>query len=418
MFRRISMLVLSFVIISFTAQSCSLPNPFGGNKAKNDRILGVIKRDPSAKEDGFGTINSVKTLSGEVSSGALNGTSGLEIYQQSNQNLFLLTLQKGLFKTTDAGRVWERVYVFPLSNDENQRQADIAKNDSIAYYDLAINPTDNSVIYVSGALNGVGKIFRSINSGETFKEVYSEVNNKVSVKHLAINPLDSVKVYAALDGGAIIRSSDAGSTWQKVQAFKGTPTQIGFIPQYDNQFFALLERDGLAITLDEGQTWKTSELQKIESKVGEIQPKEIEFNTDIFKKTDFGKYEKIIPVPNQKTGQRGYVLIADSQLWFTEDVTQPYRKLVLPLQGEKSNLLDAVPDPALGLEKIWVSIDNKLFSTNDRGTNWDVSDKFNIEGQIGNISQILVDNTNSDVLYVVLADPKAKRTGGILGLGN
>jgi hypothetical protein len=410
--RRSLVTIFSSVVVLTSAAACTLP----GVTPSQPITLGLLKRDPSVKKDGYGKINNVIDLNNKSIPAGLATNSGLKLVQQDGDIFYYLTKQKGLFKTTDAGKSWKRQYVFPVgstnpNNDQRTKEINdqLAKNNSFLASDFVLDPTNNSVGYLAGKYNRLGKIYQTTDGGESFKEIYSEVKSDVGVLYLAVDPTSSLRVYGMLEGGALIRSMDGGQTWQKLRTFDDTPVQMGFVPEFDNLFFILFAKNGLSISKNNGQTWETVKTTREASKIGEDQPSS-GFNLD--SQSDFGTYEKIIPVT---ASQGSWILIADKQMWYTESLQEPFKKLVLPLQAEQYNLLDVAPDPDRGLDKLLVSVNNRLFETNNRGDTWSTGDKVQVRGTIGNIGQILIDKTNKEVSYLMLVDPKATRGSSLFG---
>jgi len=52
--------------------------------------------------------------------------------------------------------------------------------------------------------------------------------------------------------------------------------------------------------------------------------------------------------------------------------------------------------------------------TQKRGTSWRLKNKIQLSTPIGNIGQILIDQNNSEIIYLMLVDPKAKRGNGFI----
>jgi hypothetical protein len=200
---------------------------------------------------------------------------------------------------------------------------------------------------------------------------------------------------------------------------------MGFIPEFENMFYILFRKAGLATSTDEGRTWQIKELTKADSEIGEKQPKD-ELDVSFEEDPTFGIYEKIVPVTaginyNSETGQitnangkQPWLLIADRQMWFSTDAGEDFQKLVLPSQAEQYNISDIAPDPVNGLNKIYVSIDNKLFLTQNQGETWSTKDFIKVNGgNIGNISQILIEPTNTSIKYLSLVDKSADSRRGL-----
>lgn len=466
-FRRFLVLLFSAVTIFSSAAACSLPGINLSNSSS--QTLGILKRDPAVKKDGFGAINAISTkkieneerrcindLNAEERKGlSLNGLSTLtgvklEQIQENNQNtLYYLSREKGLFKSTNNGCWWQRIYIFPIEvnpqtvdkNGKTVRKTDrqiqaeidqkIAKNDEFIATDFAIDRNNQRNIYISGHLKGIGKLYFSNNGGQSFQEIYTETA-QYAVKFVVQNPNNPLRIYLVLEGGALLRSLDGGSNWQKIRVFKETPVQIRFVPELGNLFFVLFPKQGLATSRDDGETWQVHNLNKLPSQIGEKQEND-GINLNILQNTPFGVFEKIVPIiTNTRQAQQSWLMIADSQLWYIENlnlsstinldtdinknrqdqVQNNFKKLVLPLQNEKFNMLDVTYDPQSGLEKILVSIDNNLFETKNQGQSWSLKDKIQLNTNIGNIGQILIDKNNPEIIYLMLVNSKISRKNG------
>jgi hypothetical protein len=378
--------------------------------------LGVLKKgDSRSTSQNFIKINAVKQLDGKINVDGLKNLSGLKIIQYSSDIFYLLTQERGLFKSTDGGYSWERKYIFKVEStktDQKEKDAElntqIARNNLIVPTDLAINPKDDKIIYVAATDNKIGKVYQSSDGGQTFREGYTEVQTNTGVTFISVDPKNPLRVYAVLQGGSLIRSLDGGVTWQKIRSFKETPVQIGFVPEFSNILYLLFPTQGLAISKDDGENFETKNLTKEASSIGENQPKD-GLDLSFSGNTKFGRFDKITPV-SASTGE-SWVLLADKQIWYSENSSTEFKKLVLPLQSEQQNLLDVAPDPKLGLEKILVSINDRLFESVNRGSSWSVSDK--ITTKIGNIGQILIDPQNSNIVYLMLLDTKYTRSSGL-----
>lgn len=413
--RRSLIVLFSCVAILTSAGACAFP----GITSRPQPSLGVLKRDPAVRSEGFGRINAVSTLSGEVDPAGLSNLSGLKMIQVNRDTFYLITQQKGVFKTTDGGRVWRRLYVFEVTSNaetEDQRQQErqqlVARNDQFIASDLSVDPSNENVVYISGKYQNVGKIYQSVNGGGTFREIYSEVQRGIGVLFVAVNPRNNLRVYGMLERGALIRSLDGGATWQKIRSFQGAPVQLGFVPEFNNRFFILFRDRGLFTSQDDGETWQQIALTKNPSEVGEAQPRD-QLDVPFQNTPDFGVYEKVIPVTASQ--QEGWLLMADRQIWFTPDIANPFSKLVLPLQNEQFNILDVEPDPQLGLRRLYVSIDSRLFVTTNQGQSWNTGDLVQVSGLIGNIGQVLIDKTNSEVIYLMLVPSTDRRGSGVFG---
>lgn len=108
----------------------------------------------------------------------------------------------GVYKSTNGGTSWSVVNI-GLSG--------------ITFVDaLAIDPTDNSVIYAGTS----GGVFKSANSGSSWSAKNSGLTN-TDISSLAIDPADHLTLYAGAVAfnnyiGGVFKSIDGGNTWQAI----------------------------------------------------------------------------------------------------------------------------------------------------------------------------------------------------------
>jgi hypothetical protein len=410
---RIFILFTSSIAILGMASSCGLP----GGSSTNQTTFGILKRMQSEKSDGFLRANAVRDLDGNLNNQGLTPYSAVKLLRHSKSELFLLTREKGLFKTVDGGIEWSRLYVFPIFNTDgtstpdNEVRRRLQENDKLIINDVAVNPDNPEIIFVAGKYNNLGKVYRSLDGGDSFQELYTEVQDRVGVIFITLDPQRPLQVYAVLERGALIKSLDGGITWQRVRVFRDIPIQIGFIPEFSNILYILFERVGLATSTDGGQSFETKALIKSQTDLEQRQPEDkLDKNSE---RATFAKYEKI--VPDLTSQQPSWVLIADGQMWYSQDQEEGFTRLVLPSQAEQINIQDIAVDPQSGLDRIIASVDDKLFITRDRGTNWTAQDLIRLSSPIGNIAQILIEPEDTEIIYLALVDRSAKRNSGLIG---
>lgn len=428
-YTRISIVILTIVAILGTASSCSIPGFFNSTTAAAT-TYGLIKKDPGVRADGFVRANAVVGLDGNTDNQGLSNLSATKIVRINKDKLYILTKEKGLFRTQNGGQTWSRIYLIPVgssNSDTNNRNKEIntqiAQNDALIITDFAVDILQPQVLYIAVTEGNFGKIYQSLDEGNNFKEIYSEVEQNIPVLFLAIDPLNSSNIFAILQEGALLRTTDSGLSWEKVRSFKDTPVQIGFVPEFNNLFFVLFASDGLAFSKDTGATWEILALTKAPSEIGENQPKD-GLDISFSQNAKFGKYEKIVPITagityttdgkiTNPSGKNTWLLIADKQMWYSQNAGNDFKKLVLPLQSEQANIYDIAFDPNSGLNRILASVDNRLFITTNQGKSWNTQDNINLSNPIGNISQILIEKENTEIIYLTLINPKATRNNGL-----
>jgi photosystem II stability/assembly factor-like uncharacterized protein len=125
--------------------------------------------------------------------------------------------QRGVFRSKDGGKTWDRV---------------LFKNDSTGAIDLAMDPTNPRILYAAlwqvgrtpWALSSGGAgsgLWKSVDGGDTWREITRNtglpkgVIGKIGV---AVSPANPDRVWAVVeaDSGGVYRSDDGGDTWTKL----------------------------------------------------------------------------------------------------------------------------------------------------------------------------------------------------------
>ncbi|MBO6497313.1 MAG: hypothetical protein JJ978_17240 [Roseivirga sp.] len=170
--------------------------------------------------------------------------------------------ERGVFKTTDGGKTWDKV---------------LYHSDSIGFSDLELAPDDPNTIY-AGAWRGErkpwtiisgsteGGVYKSTDAGKTWTKLANGLPNKLIGKvDLAVSAADPNRVYANIeasdDMGGLYRSNDRGATWEFVSDNSNLTnrpfyyTNIESNPKnadvvYNNSLRFIKSEDG-------GKTWKS-----------------------------------------------------------------------------------------------------------------------------------------------------------------
>jgi photosystem II stability/assembly factor-like uncharacterized protein len=185
---------------------------------------------------------------------------------------------RGLFKTTDAGRSWKAILTAPASQAARVGCVDVAMppdNPEIIYAALyGRRRTPWSFAYGTSATNGedVGGIFKSTNGGGSWKKCSNGLPKLTGRIGLAVTPTNPRIVMAVIQSdeggsndfidihskrGGVFRSEDGGDTWKRISDLDPRPfyfSQIRIDPANDQRVyllgFALLASD------DAGKTFR------------------------------------------------------------------------------------------------------------------------------------------------------------------
>jgi photosystem II stability/assembly factor-like uncharacterized protein len=417
-------LVVAFCTICIlgTAASCSL-NPFGG-KESNISTLGMLKLTTESPD--FQKLNAVTRIDGKTEEEGLSGLSVVKVKEVSADTIFIQTVEKGLFKTTNGGADWSRIYIFPVEYTEDKEaqktlEAQLLKNEEVLVKDFWVSPQDNNVIYIAAKHLDQGKIFKTTDGGKTVREVYFEINDTgSSVDYVVIDPVNEDRVYALLNGKVLIQTLDAGSTWQKMNNYNkedDTIVQIGLLA--DNRtMFILYEKGGLSGSVD-GNRWVKITLNKLTPPAPKNPNQSIkETAQNAFNNIQetiapeiiepFSKYTRFTPLGRPNSAKKPAIVLADKEIWLTADLgkSQFIQMTSLPIQDKKIDVQDVQVDISGTTPKIYVAIGNKILVSENNGNTW-ANKPIGIEG-IGSISNIVFSSENPDTIYLSLYNPKSK----------
>jgi photosystem II stability/assembly factor-like uncharacterized protein len=126
----------------------------------------------------------------------------LTLDPQDHQTLYLGTKRNGLFVSTNSAESWEKMRSLPKGE----------------IYAIAVHPQAKHIIFVS--LDN--QVFRSLDAGRTWEIVYLEALPKVYVKKIAIDPLSPERIYIGLSDGRLIRSEDDAFSWATLNNFRNS----------------------------------------------------------------------------------------------------------------------------------------------------------------------------------------------------
>ena len=176
-------------------------------------------------------------------------------------NPFKPTPDRGLYRTLDGGKSWEKV---------------LSVSDSTGAVDVEFQPGNPNVLYastwraerkpwtiISGAREG--GFFKSTDGGTTWRKITNGLPNELIGKsNIGVTPAAPNVVYWMLEakpGSGVYRSDDAGETWQLASNFGPMLTRpfyytgIAVHPKDANTLWTMSE--GIYKTTDGGKTWRS-----------------------------------------------------------------------------------------------------------------------------------------------------------------
>ena len=154
---------------------------------------------------------------------------------QDTGTIYLGTEKDSLFVSFDAAESWERVRRLPPGKINA----------------VAVDPKAKHIVYVAVE----NRIFKTKDANRTWENVYLEAMPNVEIISLAINHLFSNVVYAGLSDGRLIKSENSGDSWMNLHNFEGEVKQILINPSNAQIIYLLARGKGVYRSENQGLTW-------------------------------------------------------------------------------------------------------------------------------------------------------------------
>jgi photosystem II stability/assembly factor-like uncharacterized protein len=129
------------------------------------------------------------------------------VNQPDEPNVIWAGTDRGILRSDDAGRKWQRVDG-PLNDQQVWR--------------VSLHPNDKHVVFAGTGTPSPAKIFRSQDAGKTWEKLHVDIVAECAavgvprVTDIAIDPTDSLRLWASIEVDGMRRSTDGGETWTRV----------------------------------------------------------------------------------------------------------------------------------------------------------------------------------------------------------
>src|SRR3989338_5968255 len=188
-------LIVASLPLTLLLTGCSLPSVFGTRTAPPLPPVGIYKS--LDRGDTWVTKNTVLNANPPaLRSLSATNVATLMFDPTDRASLYMGSEAQGLYYTYTEGESW-----FASSPIRSQTISAIAVPNDI---------TQRCTIYIAAT----NKIYKSIDCGRHWDEIYVDTRAGLRVQALAVHNTKSSIVFAGLSTGDILRSSDAGTTWQ------------------------------------------------------------------------------------------------------------------------------------------------------------------------------------------------------------
>jgi photosystem II stability/assembly factor-like uncharacterized protein len=168
---------------------------------------------------------------------------------------------RGIYRSTDGGATWKKV----LGSDDNTGGSDVQ-----------IDPQHPNVVFAGlwstrqapwedgNAYNGTGGLYKSIDGGDTWRQIKNGLPDPVQQVDVTISPSNTNRIYATVGGSrgvSIYRSDDAGESWTRTSTDTRPAGRIGGgdlpVPKVDPKDPDVLYTTSTVTwrSADAGKTW-------------------------------------------------------------------------------------------------------------------------------------------------------------------
>jgi photosystem II stability/assembly factor-like uncharacterized protein len=129
------------------------------------------------------------------------------VYAAVLGDLYKGTQERGVYKTIDGGKTWERV---------------LFANQDAGAVDLVLDPVDSDIIYFSSGGEG-STLWKSKDAGKTWEDLSKSSGfptGTLGIIGVTVSPVDPDRVWAIIENenGGVFRSEDGGSNWTKTNS--------------------------------------------------------------------------------------------------------------------------------------------------------------------------------------------------------
>lgn len=178
---------------------------------------GVLK-----SEDGGNDWQKKVVVSGNKNISAVDVLS-VAVDPLNSQTVYIGTRNNGIFVTHDGAGKWEKLNFPPIK-----------------VYGVVVNPQRPQEIFATGVWQNRGKIYKSLDGGAQWEEIYTEPADGTVIISLAINRANTDVLLAGNSKGVIIKTLDGGREWKGLFTAEAPVTQIVY-DAIDNKTVYFLE---------------------------------------------------------------------------------------------------------------------------------------------------------------------------------
>ena len=170
---------------------------------------GVYRSNDAGRTWSFVGLRNV----GQIGSVRIHPTNPDVVYVSATGNIFRNNPERGVFRTRDGGRTWERILF--LSDSTGASDVELQPGNPNVVFAVMTRSERKPWTIISGAMEG--GVYKSTNGGDNWTKLANGLPNglvgKGNIGVTPTNPNRLYLLYEAKPGAGLYRSDDAGATW-------------------------------------------------------------------------------------------------------------------------------------------------------------------------------------------------------------
>ncbi len=298
---------------------------------------------------------------------------------QTKSNTGIGAVDGGVFRSIDKGATWQQKVIIPTAG----RNGNFSGANIMTW---AMDPGDSQAIYYAGIGTGLyytydgtntwrkagelgnntiraigvdsfdkctifatigNRVFKTDDCSRTWKQMYFDNQTKITIDALALDHFNENHLYIGLSRGDLVKSLDAGESWQTIHRFNAKIDRLMIDPNDSRLMYALISKKGVFKSSDQGENWEPFNDGLKEHKLGTAVKDLILFkdnSTMIFIATNLG-------------------IIRSS------DAGNTWEQIEL-IPADKKTALNALAVNPKNTKEIFYVTNNTFFRSSDGGENW------------------------------------------------
>ncbi|MBI2056090.1 MAG: hypothetical protein HYT37_01815 [Candidatus Sungbacteria bacterium] len=311
-------------------------------------------------------------------------------FHPQHEGIFFLGTQKnGLWKSIDAGKTWQK--------QTDQKGALLPASD---VYRIAGAPSNPQIIYLATFQNNRGRVLKSEDGGDSFREIYFVSADRFGVFDIFVDTFNAEHVLIVTGQGGLLETDDGGFSWHVRHWFGEALTRLMVNPNNTNEIYVVSQSGRFSKTKDGGKTW-TNALEGFtrQSRAANTQSTN-QFTTPqsplMFDFSGFGAGTVTYFMPDRYIFSTVY-MIRNGNVWRTVNGGEAWEQIqiIVPPNASMVSAFAAYPGRS---NPLFAAVGNQLYRSDDGGREW----SFSILPTSGKAVRLLIPGGSLDIMLAIV----------------